>query len=113
MLVKKKNSIKVSNSKQCRVWEYPIQSKILSAATAIINGRYPDKGRSINTKCEEIYYVISGSGIIHSEKGNFKVTKGDAYFFKKKEKYWVEGKELFLYLSNTPSWYPGQYKNVD
>jgi len=113
MLIKKTNSIKKSNSKQCIVWEYNIKSKTLSAATAMINGRYPDKGSARNAECEETYYVISGTGIIHSEKGDFKISIGDLYFFEKKEKYWVEGKNLFLYLSNSPSWYPEQYKNVD
>ena len=113
MLIKKKDAKKFHNSKNCTVYEYNTSSKILSAATALINERYPDKGKSVNTKCEETYYVISGSGIIHTDKGEFKITKGDVYFFKKNEKYWVEGKKLFIYLSNSPSWYPEQYKNIE
>ena len=64
-------------------------------------------------KCEEIYFVISGSGIIHSEKGNFKISKGDAYFFEKKEIYWIKGNKLLLALVNAPKWAPEQHKLVN
>jgi len=57
--------------------------------------------------------VISGSGAIHSEFGNFKIQEGDLYFFKKGEKYWVEGKNLFLIVVNAPKWTPEQHKIVD
>ena len=113
MLIKLEDSVKFANSKNCSVQEYKLQSKILSAATAIINGRYPNKGRSANLKCEQTYYVISGTGIVHSDKGDFEIRTGDLYFFEIKEKYWIEGKKLFIYMSNSPPWNPDQYKNVD
>ena len=111
MLIKKNQSIKKSNSKNCTVWEYPTPSKLMTGATALINGRYPDSGRAANMECEEIYYVISGTGIIHSDKGDFKIEEGDQYFFEKKEKYFVEGKKLFIFLVNAPQWTLGQYKS--
>lgn len=113
MLVKKKQSRKIENSKDCTVWEYAYPSKLFNFATALINGRYPDKARVTNTECEEIYYVISGKGIVHSEKGDFKIKKGDLYFFEKAEKYWIEGKKLFLVLVNAPPWFAEQHKNID
>ena len=72
--------------------------------------RYPDSGRAANMECEEIYYVISGTGTIHSDKGDFKIAKGDLYLFEKKEKYFVEGKKLFIFLMNAPPWNLKQYK---
>lgn len=113
MLVKKFQSKKVENSKDCVVWEYEYPSKLFSFATALINGRYPDKKRVTNLECEEIYYVVSGSGVVHSEFGDFKIEQGDLYFFKKGEKYWVEGKNLFLVLVNAPKWTTKQHKNID
>jgi mannose-6-phosphate isomerase-like protein (cupin superfamily) len=113
MLVKESKLKKKQNSKSCTVWEYEFPSKNLSFATAFINGRYPEKKRVVNLKCEQTYFVISGSGIIHSEKGDFKINKKDLYFFKKSEIYWVEGKNLFLTLVNSPKWTLGQYKIVD
>jgi mannose-6-phosphate isomerase-like protein (cupin superfamily) len=113
MLVKKNQSKKHQNSENCTVWEYEYPSELFSFATALINGRYPAEKRSVNLGCEEAYYVISGEGIIHSEFGDFKIEQGDLYFFKKGEKYWVEGQDLFLGLANAPKWTPEQYNNVD
>ncbi len=113
MLVKKDKAIKIQNSKDCTVWEYRVPSENLSFATTLINGRYPDKKRVTNLECEEIYYVISGSGIIHSDKGDFNIEEGDFYFFEKGEKYWVEGKKLFLALVNVPRWSLEQHKIID
>lgn len=113
MLIKKSQSKKVKNSKNCIVREYEYSSKLFSFATALIKGRYPDKRRVTNLECEEIYYVISGSGVIHSEFGDFKIKKGDLYFFSKGEKYWVEGKNLFLVVVNAPRWTPKQHRNIN
>jgi len=112
MLTKKSQSKEIKNSVDCTVWEYKIPSKLFSFATTKINGRYPNKSSVTNTNCEEIYYVISGSGTVHSERGDFKLTKGDLYFFEKGETYWVAGKNLFLVLVNAPPWFPEQHKTV-
>lgn len=113
MLIKKSESTKHKNSKDCTVWEYEFPCKNFSYATALINGRYPDQKRATNLECEEVYFVISGSGIIHSENGDFKINKGDAYFFGKGEIYWTEGSQLFLAVINAPKWNPKQYKVID
>ncbi len=112
MKVKKSEAKKVQNSPDCTVWEYDYPSRLSSFATALIDGRYPEKGRVTNTECEEIYYVISGSGTVHSEKGDFKLENGDLYHFEKEEKYWVEGYKLLLALFNAPKWTPEQHKVV-
>jgi len=113
MLIKKSESIKHENSKNCSVWEYEFPSQKFSYATSLINGRYPEQKRAVNESCEEIYFVISGSGTIHSKKGDFKINEGDGYFFEKGEAYWVEGNQLFLALINAPKWTPEQHKIVD
>lgn len=110
MLISKSQTKKIDNSAQCTVWEYLFESKDVSFATAKINGRYPDKGTVANMECEEVYYVINGSGIVHSEFGDFEINKGDIYHFKRGEKFWTEGQELELVLVNAPSWRPEQHK---
>jgi len=113
MLIKKSSSIKIENSKTCTVYEYKYPSKNFSFATALIKGRYPEERRVKNLECEEIYYVMSGSGIIHSEKGCFEINEGDLYFFEKNEAYWVKGNKLLLALVNAPKWTSEQHKIVD
>lgn len=112
MLVKKSQSKKIANSDQCTVWEYAFKSDIVSFATAYIDGRYPDKGKVSNTECEEIYFVTGGSGVVHSEFGDFKLEEGDLYHFKKGETYWTEGDKLQLVLVNAPKWSPDQHKHL-
>ena len=113
MFIKKSKSQKIENSKDCIVWEYTYPSNQFSFATALINGRYPEERRVVNLDCEEVYYVLSGSGTVHSEKGDFDLEKGDLYFFEKGETYWVEGNELKLVLVNAPKWTLEQHKIVD
>ncbi|MFH1889990.1 MAG: cupin domain-containing protein [Candidatus Kuenenbacteria bacterium] len=113
MLVKKSSATKIQNSKDCTVWEYDYPSKLFSFATAFIEGRYPEEKRTVNLECEEVYYALSGSGIIHSEKGDFEISEGDLYFFEKGEIYWTEGNKLLLVLVNAPKWSPEQHKIVD
>lgn len=113
MLIKKSDSKKIQNSKDCTVWEYENPSKHFSFATALIDGRYPKEKRAVNLECEEIYFVISGTGVVHSEKGDFKTSEGDLYFFAKGERYWVEGNKLFVALANAPKWSLEQHKIVD
>ena len=113
MLIKKSESKKIQNSNDCTVWEYKYPSNQFSSATAHIDGRYPDSGQVTNLECEETYYVVSGSGVVHSEKGDFELNEGDLYFFSKAERYWVEGKNLFLVIVNAPNFRPEQHKLID
>lgn len=113
MFIRKSESIESQNPSECTVNVYPFNSPNLSFATAFIDGRYPAEKRVTNTECEEIYYVLSGSGIIHSTTGDFKINIGDAYLFEKAEIYWVEGNKLSLVLVNYPKWTPEQHKVVD
>jgi mannose-6-phosphate isomerase-like protein (cupin superfamily) len=113
MLLKKASATEIKNSKDCVVWEYSYPSELFSFAKAMIDGRYPEKNRVTNLACEEVYYVLSGSGIIHSEKGDYEVGEGDLYFFEKGEIYWTEGNKLSLILVNAPKWLPDQHKIVN
>lgn len=113
MLIKKSETKKFENSKNCTVWVYEYPDKNVSYATALINGRYPDEKKVTNLECEESYLVLSGYGIIHSDKGDFKISEGDMYVISKGEVYWVEGENLSLALVNIPKWTAEQHKIVD
>lgn len=110
MLIKKKQSKKVSNSDECKVYEYSCPSEEFSFSIAEIDGRYPKKGKVSNTLCEEIYYITSGEVEIFSEKGRFKLEEGDFYHFEKGEKYYVVGKKVKIVLVNVPKWNENQHK---
>ncbi|MFA7717735.1 MAG: cupin domain-containing protein [Candidatus Absconditabacterales bacterium] len=113
MLIKQQDAHKKINSSSCTVWEYDFPSKNLGFALSKINGRFPETGKAINTECNEIYYVISGSGIIYHQTGTYEIHAGDSFLFEKGTSYYVEGNNLFLALPTSPAWYPGQYKHSE
>jgi mannose-6-phosphate isomerase-like protein (cupin superfamily) len=113
MIIKKNQAHKAENASTCTVWEYEYPSDSSSFGTALISGRYPEQGRVLNTECEEIYFVISGSGIVHTSKGDFEVNQGDLFFFEKNQPYWVDGEDLYIALFNTPKWRMDQHRIVD
>ncbi len=57
--------------------------------------------------------MLSGTGTVHSQKGDFEIQEGDLYFFEKGEIYWVEGSQLVFALVNAPKWTPEQHKAVE
>jgi len=113
MLIKKEDARLTYSPNSCLISEYDHPTKCLSCARAIINGRYPENKRAVNLECEQIYYVISGSGEIHSDKGDFEVQEGDSYHFERREKFWVNGSRLVLVVMNSPRWDKEQYEVVD
>ncbi len=112
MLIQKQESKKHQNSESCSVWEYDFPSESLGLATSYIHGRYPEQDKVTNLECEEMLYAVSGSGTIHSEKGDFVITPGDAYLIEKGEVYWLEGEDLSLLITTVPRWTPEQHKTV-
>jgi len=112
MLIKKVDAQKKENSSDCIVLEYDLPTKAFSHATAQINGRYPSEGGMKNELCEQTYYVLSGSAVIHSYKGDFEIEQGDIYFFEKNEVYWVQAVQLHVCVVNAPGWAAEQYQKV-
>jgi mannose-6-phosphate isomerase-like protein (cupin superfamily) len=110
MLIKKEDTKEMANSETCTVWEYAFPSKKLGIATARINGRYPEKGKAMNTECDLIYYTISGKGVVHIDDNDFNIKQGDAVFIEKGSWYWVEGEDLFIALPAAPAWFFEQYR---
>lgn len=104
---------KHKNSDTCIVWEYEFPTSNLSIATAHINGRYPEAGMATNTTCEEMYYVLSGTGTLHTSKAeSISLQTGDVYHFEIGESYAVEGNDLRIVLINSPKWSIDQYQIV-
>jgi mannose-6-phosphate isomerase-like protein (cupin superfamily) len=97
----------------CTVHEFPFPSTNLGIAQVNMTGRYPETGKAMNTVCDMIYYITSGTGIIHTEKGIFEVKKGDSYFFDKNTWYWIEANNLEVCLTTAPNWYFEQYKILE
>ncbi|MFH1048763.1 MAG: hypothetical protein V1732_03810 [Patescibacteria group bacterium] len=58
-----KNQTKIfKNSEACVAIDYWTGDKDINGAVIEINGRYPNKGRTVNLECKEMAYIIKGSG---------------------------------------------------
>ena len=112
MIIRNNQTREHKNSEQCTVWEYDFPSESLSHAVCLITGRYPDQGKAMNTECDELFFVLSGTGTLHTENETTELATGDAYYLRKQEAYWITGQELKLTLTNAPAWKPEQHKHV-
>ena len=102
-------SIKVT--RQCTAVEYPNGDRDIWGSIIELNGRYPTKGRTVNLKCKELVYFISGEGKLVVEGKTIMVKKGDQVVINPGEKFYWEGK-LVMFMPCTPAWYPEQHKEV-
>ena len=112
MIIKKEERKEKQIAKNSFVWEYPLHNKNLGVALAKINGRFPDIGRTINRACQEIYYVIGGSGKIFIEDEEFELNEGDVFLIDPGKKYYVVGKKLVLLCPTSPEWFPEQQEII-
>jgi mannose-6-phosphate isomerase-like protein (cupin superfamily) len=112
MLIKKSQRREKQLAKDSFVWEYPLHNKNLGIATAKINGRFPESGRTLNKVCQEIYCVVSGSGKLFVEDEEIGLEEGDVYLIDSGKKYYVIGRNLVLVCPTHPEWYPGQQEIV-
>lgn len=111
-IVKKKDRVEIKNSDKCTVYEYPIGDSDINGTLVEIDGRYPDRGFAINTKCKEIAYIIEGVGSVTINNEKTDLSSGDMVFIDANEKYFWEGK-LTMFMPCTPTWYPDQHKIVN
>lgn len=108
----KNQCVHKNNSASCSVSEYPLQSSKMDMARARITGRYPDKGRVVNQKCDELAYVLAGQGVVVIEDQEIILQPEDVVLIEAGERYFWSG-DLQLLLTCTPVWTPEQHKLVD
>ncbi|MFH1280922.1 MAG: cupin domain-containing protein [Candidatus Beckwithbacteria bacterium] len=111
-LIKKNNKHKFSPYKGTIVWEYPTDNPDINGAVVEINGRYPDKGRVVNHKCQELVYVVKGKGRLVCEGKPTLFEKGDILIIDSGEKYYWQG-DFTACVSNAPKWTPEQHETLE
>lgn len=111
-IVKLNDAEKFNNSERCEVLEYPLNDADINCATAIITGRYPDKGYCVNEQCKELIYVIEGKGTLNKKDEVVSFEKGDVILIEKGEKYFWDA-NCKIVMPCTPAWYPEQHKMIE
>ncbi len=113
MIIVRKNQTKeFKNNDQCVGFEFPLGDKNIDAAIYKLSGRYPNKGRVVNTKCKELIYVTKGQGKIVVGGKEYLLSPKDLILIDPNEPYYWEG-DLEMFVSCTPAWFPEQHKEVD
>lgn len=77
-----------------------------------ITGRYPEKGYCINELCQEMCYILDGSGSINKKDEIISFKQGDVIFIEKKEIYYWNGICKIIMIC-TPAWNKKQCKLLD
>ena len=113
MHIPKEASQEKQNSPECTVREYPFPNTNIWIAKVKIDGRYPSKGNVVNEACDVICYILSGTGVITTDKWTYHVKEWDSVLLEKWSPYSVEGENLFVCLSSAPAWYFEQYKEIE
>ena len=113
MLIRKEDSVKKQIAPDCTVWEYPLNNKNLDLALTKINGRFPESGKTMNKVCQEIYYIISGTGTLYIDNKEIELNEGDVYLIEAEKKYHLIGENLVMILPTSPAWYPEQQELSD
>ena len=96
----------------CKAVEYPLDDADINAVAIKINGRYPNKGRTVNKVCKELVYVLSGTGQVAVEGEVINLKKGSVVLIEPGERFYWEGNSLEMFMPCTPAWYPEQHKRV-
>ncbi|MFA5307180.1 MAG: hypothetical protein WC365_07070 [Candidatus Babeliales bacterium] len=111
----KSNRVSIKNNSQsCTINEYIFNQPSIGIAQALINGRYPtehDK-KVINCESDIIYFVLGGSGVVHTSADDFMLEPNDALLITHGNWYWVEGNNLKILVISSPEWQVVQYKEV-
>jgi mannose-6-phosphate isomerase-like protein (cupin superfamily) len=110
MLVKKGQAIRIAPSPLCTLWDFAVPSKRFGLAHSIINGRYPEQGKVLNTVCEKAYFAVSGKAIVHCELGNYEFQEGDAFYLAQGGWHWLEADNLHVVVVHSPPWSAEQHR---
>lgn len=108
-IVKQKETRRVDTSPNSSIEEYLMPETRVSGATAIISGRYPEKGYVTNLVSYELVLVLSGDGFIGiKNKKEVSIELGNCILIRPKEKYYWKG-YMALFIVCTPTWRKRQH----
>lgn len=110
-IVKQKKTKRRDASSTTSVEEYVMPEKMISGATTIVYGRYPETGLVTNTISHELVLVLSGNGFIGTKRKRYPIELGDCILIHPNEKYYWDG-HMALFIVSAPKWQEKQHKLV-
>ncbi len=112
MLIKKDQAKTIKISENMSITEYDMNTKDIGITVAKINGRYPEEGFALNKECQEIYYVLRGTGEVFIDNQSFKIEEGDTILINKNKKYYLIGNSLKIVCPTVPAWTEKQHETI-
>jgi len=112
MLIRKDQAVRIAPSRLCTLWDFAVPSTQFGLAHSVIDGRYPEQGKVLNTVCDKAYFALSGTALIHYELGDFELKEGDAFFFEHGRWHWLEADNLHVVVVHAPPWNADQHRIV-
>ena len=110
--IKAQDGNRRKNSEACTAVEYEFEGeKNINSAVIELNGRYPSEGFALNSICEEIVYIVDGSGKLITTETETIFSTGDMLKIEPNQRYYFDG-NVKLLISSSPAWYPEQYQNI-
>ncbi len=96
------------------ILEYGSLGDTLSNGTiAEVHGQYPLKGWGRNLECDELVYVISGSGAIEAPQSRIELNAGDVALIPKGQPIAWNGNNLVVFIPCIPAWTAEQHEFIN
>ncbi len=113
-IVRQEEAAIFKNGETSSLLEYSISlnEKNIDFCINTITGRYPEKGYCTNELCQEMCYILDGSGSINKKDEIINFKQGDVIFIDKKEIYYWNGICKIIMIC-TPAWNKEQCKLLD
>ncbi len=109
--VSKRDAQTFSNASNCSGVEYNFDEPTMNGALIAVNGRYPERGYVINEVCQELAFVVRGTGTVCKEGQQIKFEQGDTVFINNNEKFFWDG-DFDIYAVCSPAFYPEQHREL-
>lgn len=112
MIIKFSDSSKISIT-EGTIWDYPLPKEDIGISYQEVKGRCPKKGKYLNTVCNEIYFILSGTATFHLRNEDTHMETKDVIIVESNTPHWFETEGLTYITITRPNWFEEQYKTVE
>ena len=111
MKILKKSDAEIVKRDDLESCEYVAGDPDINLAIVTVKGRHPAQNLTMNTKCKELLYVLSGKGFLTVNGKKYQFDVGDEIIIDAGVPYYFEGNFTVATVC-TPAWTLEQVKEV-
>lgn len=113
MVIRKSQASPIRANERSTIWDYPTPTEETGISYQNLNGRLPEKGLYKNTKCREIFFIVSGTARLTIDGVSEKVGEGDIVILEPGQSHYGEYENVSMITISTPNWTEEQCEIVD